>query len=1213
MMHGIRFCTFRNYWPILLALSLILICSNNLYSQTLRDKVFASLTPVEKEWLTEHKTIRVGGEKDWAPYEFVDQSGTFSGSASEYLNIIHETLGIEFEIITDPTWNELLDMMRNKEIDLFPSLNQTPKRDEFILFTKPYSEFTDFVFRRDDEEPIESIDEILDRKVSVIQGYAIEEKLRGKFPSLNLAPAPNIETALQDLITRKVDAYVGDLHSTGYAINKYSLRGIVSACTAPFKPGTIHMGIRKDWPEFRIIIQKVLDRIDQSTYNEIQRRWLAYLPTDSNSSSPSQSIMHMLTEEEKEWLINHPVLRVSNEDDYAPFDFSVNGEARGLSIDYMRLLEKRLGVQFEFVNGYTWDELLRMARNKELDIMQTIVNTDERQEYLLFTEPFYDTPMVIVVHETNDSIHSFHDLLGKRVSVVAEYYQENILRDKYPEIEIVPVSNTAEALKAVAFKQADATFDVLGVVNHEIRSNFLPNIKIAGEVSNKDFGNMILGVAVRNDWPLLHSIILKAQKTITADETNPIWNRWISYAPQTSKLSIPKIEISNEEKEWLKENPVIKVGGHQNWPPYGYVNETGEYSGISRAYMDIIGNQLGVKIEFVLKPSPELLEMIQSDEIDLIPIVKRTENREELLDFTTPIGNFTNNIFINEKFPTVSTIDDLPGKKIGILGGGELFQRFKNKYPQLNVVSYKNKQDAFADLVSQNIDAFVGDLHATNFTIKRNSMSGIIPVFPSPLEPDSINIGVNKNSPILRGLIQKVQDNIPDEMKERILSDWSSAFDEDQKSSKPLVDLSKEEQRWLDDHPEIRFTGDPDWLPFEAFQPDGRYVGIVADHLKIIEERLGITINRLPVSSWTEALDKAANGEIDVISGSSSNPTFQQDYNHIGPYISNPIVLVMREGEKFVSDLNDIKNRKIAVIKNYGYVGTMQAIYPELVFNEVDNIHDGLEQVSTGQIDCLLCTLALGSYMIEEMGLSNLAFVGNTNVNMDLTIFVRKDWPVFHSILKKALASIEPQERREILSRWSKSGEVLVKIDYVLITQIIFVFAIILFLILYWNRRMAREMAKRRIVEKRLLDSETQFRNLLDSAPDGMIIINSDGDIVMANKQAERLFGYTKEELTNNKIELLVPERFRENHPSKRDLYFNNPKVRELEGAIELIAQGKDGSEFPVEVSLSPVPSEDGFIVAAAVRDATDRKRKERLALLLSLSGRKTLAFRRRL
>ncbi len=498
-----------------------------------------ALSAKEQDWLAAHRKIVVGGETDWAPFDFVDENGKYAGLANDYLKIIGEKLGIEVEMVTGPPWDELLGMLRRKEIDVLPAIYHSAEREAFVHFTSPYTKITEFIFSRSGDTAISSFEDLKGKTTVVVKGFTIEGYLRANHPDFDLVTAPTIQEALKKLVTGEADAFIGDIISTSYNIKELSLVGIKPIAAVPIRGPGVHMAVRKDWPVLRDLIDKTLQAMPASEHDAIKENWIAFAEQKIAKSRPAVT----LTAEEQAWVKQHPVIRVHNEKDWPPFNYFEYDSPRGLSVDYMDLVAEKLGINVEYVSGPSWNEFLGMIQKKELDVMLNIVKTEDRQKYLLYTDPYIKNPNVIVSSQDRP-YETIEALFGRTVAFPRGFFYEEMLTKSFPQIKRLPVENTLASLKAITFGQADAALGEAAVVRTLINKNLLTGLRISGEVNigNPDLTNLRIGV--RDDWPLLQSTLMKAMAVITPQEMNQIRKKWLVVADVPTTTQEKTVPIS---------------------------------------------------------------------------------------------------------------------------------------------------------------------------------------------------------------------------------------------------------------------------------------------------------------------------------------------------------------------------------------------------------------------------------------------------------------------------------------------------------------------------------------------------------------------------------------------------------------------------------------------------------------------------------------------
>ncbi len=416
-------------------------------------------------------------------------------------------------------------------------------------------------------------------------------------------------------------------------------------------------------------------------------------------------------------------------------------------------------------------------------------------------------------------------------------------------------------------------------------------------------------------------------------------------------------------------------------------------------------------------------------------------------------------------------------------------------------------------------------------------------------------------------------------------------------ASDSQLELTDRERNWLKENPTVSFTGDPNWLPFEAFDSEGQYVGIVSEHLKIISSLTGITFELSPSKTWTESAEKAKNGQVDILS-ETDDSDLKSHLTFTDSYLSNPIVIAMRNDQNYVEAIENIADRRIALIKDYGYAAKIRRQYPDIEFVTVDNIQSGLIGVSTGKIDALLCTLALCSYTILELGLNDVRIVGKTEFDTKLALGIQKHHTDLVSILNKAIGAITPGQQQVILNAWIKQ-KYAAKTDYTLVYQITAIALVLLGIVALWNRLLSHEISLRVTTEKELKSAQEVLRLALqrqllhrEHNPLAVIEWNKNFEVVYWNKAAENIFGFTKEEAVGHHAsDLIVPDVSREAVDSTwAQLLKKKGGDRSTNENVT-----KEGRTIFCEWYNTPLVDQDGRVigVASLIDDITAKKQSE--------------------
>ena len=231
------------------------------------------------------------------------------------------------------------------------------------------------------------------------------------------------------------------------------------------------------------------------------------------------------TADEKAWIKDHPVINFGYESNWPPYEIYTNGEYSGIVGDYVKLIEKDTGIDMKPIPGITWDETISKLKSGDIHVVPIAGITDERKEYLKFTDPYISDPLVIITRNDFQFISGLADLEDKILCLPKGYYTIDMVKNDFPKMKIITTNSVQDCLLEVSTSRADAFVGSLSVVSYYINTIGFANLKIA---SSTHYGYTQMGFAVTKDWAIFNGIVQKIFDNISKEKHNEIKSSWIA-------------------------------------------------------------------------------------------------------------------------------------------------------------------------------------------------------------------------------------------------------------------------------------------------------------------------------------------------------------------------------------------------------------------------------------------------------------------------------------------------------------------------------------------------------------------------------------------------------------------------------------------------------------------------------------------------------------
>ena len=542
-----------------------------------------------------------------------------------------------------------------------------------------------------------------------------------------------------------------------------------------------------------------------------------------------------------------------------------------------------------------------------------------------------------------------------------------------------------------------------------------------------------------------------------------------------SSVNIDKeVTFTKDELEWIKNNPIIKVGADSDWPPFEYTDITGMYQGIASDYLKLLSKYTGLKFEVDSADWFSIITKAREKKLDMLACVAKTQDRKEYLNYTSPYLTI-DVVVIAKKELKIKEFDEIKNYVVAVQQGNFVHENLIKKYPNIKFIFAKSNKDAF-DLVSYGkADIFIGNMPVFSYFVEKELYTNIEVKFKADFDKIDLSMAVLKENKILFNIIEKTMPFIIKNEKEEINKKWIFELKEKNNSSK----FTEDELLWLKENSKLLVSGDPYWPPYSFYNEKGQYIGIIPDLVNEVFRDSGIVLEYVKTDKWSDTIDLIKNKKLDLIDAISYSQNRNEYLNFSDKYIGAEIVIIANNKEdKYINSFHNISKKRIATVKGYSIIEEIKRDYTDIdKIIEYNNPLEGLKALSNSQIDYFILDIPSFEFYSKKFSLSNLKIVGPSGYDYNYGFGIQKENLQLLSIVNKLLNTISMEKKDEIYRKWIKV-DFEEKIDYEIIWKIITFAIFILAGTIYWNRKLKLEIYKKEEIQKELEKERNYIKSL---------------------------------------------------------------------------------------------------------------------------------------
>ncbi|ELY2040195.1 transporter substrate-binding domain-containing protein [Enterobacter cloacae complex sp. RIVM_C039474] len=475
-----------------------------------------SLTADQAAFIKQQRQLNVGvTHYDAPPFGMRNIRNEYEGLSADYTGLVAWQLNLPVKIKVFSSSEEAWQALARGDIDLIPSVAAFPDNDAFA-FSLPYASDKP-VLGLNDSDTAPLAEDLRDTDVAMPRDYLPLSQAQAAYPNARFRLFDSYQEALSAVAFGQSRVYLGN----SYSLSRNYLNNIHVERFSRLTSREVGFAVSQKKPQLLTLINAAIKAVPEDEKQELYRLWQ---PDRIDLAQGSKSLL--FTEQEKAWIKKHPIVNVLiySQDNAAPVSFIDNkGVLRGIAADLFSVVSLRTGLQFRFETGSTTEELIQQVNESSADMLASITPSEARKNKILFTRPYLRSAFSLATATNRNDIHMLADLRGKRLAMVKNIGVESMVRQRYPEIEIVHVGNESQLLSTVLEGKADAAVGILIMSDYQIFTNFQDKLKVVSIVGDAPVW-ISFGVGLSN--PELQGILDKILLSIPPVELENLANRW---------------------------------------------------------------------------------------------------------------------------------------------------------------------------------------------------------------------------------------------------------------------------------------------------------------------------------------------------------------------------------------------------------------------------------------------------------------------------------------------------------------------------------------------------------------------------------------------------------------------------------------------------------------------------------------------------------------